>query len=239
MVANHVRVSTGLKISAHSFRATFYLWFVLGGGSMHLTKRNARHSSFTECEKYYRESEGVLEWIRNHPALIHVMAVAPARDLVDHQGGIQFQRLNEMVGSQQACTLSQAAKSFVENMLGVSPSDSRYRNPEHLLNMSYGISFSGRNPQKDLSTALDKLPNELKHEIQVAVELHITSVIKSLSDSRSAGPPPSGDFSPLRAPHGFFASPASNIGNSTRTHQHQHTQPSVLGVPRLEVLEIS
>jgi hypothetical protein len=158
--------SHGMKISVHSPRSTFYLFWVLGGGNLHDGMRNARHVNEQNAMKYYRSSKAILQFLNNHVALQHAQRISPAIEVMAHQEGKDLERLNQMVGGARAnFSLEEASKLFVEKMLGVSPNSSLYRNPAHLLGKAYRMNFNRQSQERQLQMQLNSIPEPFGNQV--------------------------------------------------------------------------
>lgn len=153
-------------MTPHSFRSTFYLWYQLGGGSYDEARLNARHATRKEAEGYWRDSATLSEMLASEPRLLELHAVAPAKSRIVQGNGAVVGNIVHMAGGSEVCTLSEAAKFFVEIMLGVSEDNSRYRMPEYLLGIPKGMNFSrmtipsGDTLIADLNSYIAPLPPE-------------------------------------------------------------------------------
>jgi hypothetical protein len=102
----------------------------------------------------------------------------PAQEVLLVTGnGNQSIRVNLMSGSNNNVpNLPEAAKLFVENMLNVPSTHSRYRDASYLLELSYGKTFTGQSPVDQHSrSVVQSLPTEWRHKVAEAM-----SVVHSL-----------------------------------------------------------
>ena len=155
-----------LDVGMHSLRVTHYLWAVLCRTPRPTMKKNARHKSEDMVDKYEANSENVYLALLKNPELFLRQKLGAPQDvlLVTGQAN-QSKRVNEMNGNDHQVTgLPEAAKMFVEEMLHVSPHDPKYRNVEHLLELSYGKSFSGRSPANlNAIAVVESVPDQWRH----------------------------------------------------------------------------
>lgn len=146
-------------LGMHSFRATFYLMFILGGGQEAQAQRNARHKTKEQSDKYVRDARLVKQFMDDHPETFKGIAIKPATEVLVDADGELVSRLNSMVDRNcSLASLSQAATFFVEKMLHVSPNNARYRDCSYLLNKSYNLSFTSDDPNKEMTDAISSLP---------------------------------------------------------------------------------
>jgi hypothetical protein len=159
-VKENIHSPVELDVGSHSFRHTFYLWGILSGTDVRTLKKNARHNSDEMVEKYIGNAEVIKKKLQENPALWSKQKIGPPMEnLVVVGKGNQTLRLDQMSATNNnAQNLQEAAKIFVEHMLGVPPNDPRYRDAPLLMELSYEKSFaSGPTPHQNLSAAIGSL----------------------------------------------------------------------------------
>jgi hypothetical protein len=167
-----------LDVGMHSLRVTFYLWAVLCNTPRQTMKKNARHKSEEMVDKYEANAQSVRSTLLKNPAMFAKQRLGPPQEVLLVSGEAnQSIRVNLMCGSNnQVPNLPEVAKLFVEKMLHVPSTDSRYRNPSHLLELSYGKTFNGGSPADQHSRSLvESLPTEWRYKVAEAM-----SVVQSM-----------------------------------------------------------
>jgi hypothetical protein len=184
-VKENIHSPVELDVGLHSLRHTFYLWGILSGTDVRTLKKNARHKADEMVEKYIGNAEVIKKKLQENPDLWRRQKVGPPMEnLVVVGKGNQTIRLDQMSATNNNVTkLAEAAKIFVEHMLGVPPNDPRYRDAPFLMQLSYEKSFaSGLSPKQNLDAAIDSLD---KSRIYSAVSHYIHN--QTPAASRGAG----------------------------------------------------
>jgi hypothetical protein len=159
-------------IKPHSTRSTFYLWWILAGGTVAVAQRNARHRAFEIAQKYAQDAYIQRDLIMKDDYLRTSNPVPPAYDRVMTNAGHSIHRLNQM--SRGSCphikTLVDAARLYVTNTLLVSPNNEHYRNPAYLIHKSYQTSSLQKSPYDELLSMISALPNETGSPLKAALQ---------------------------------------------------------------------
>jgi hypothetical protein len=246
-----------LNVGMHTPRHTFYLWGVLCNTPREILKKNARHKSDPMVDNYIGDAQIIQQLLDKDPLLKSKQRIGPPmKDLLVTGCGTNITRLNEMSATRNpAATLPEAAKLFVESMLHVPPTDPRYRDRSHLLELSYQKCFSAKSAQKEYMDAVNSLPSqELRDRITSAFNvycshLHTTVVPPILGSNRSFPPtvlpvpdlPPAGlgvqlPAEPTRVPvqpgHSLPSDVAMNgMFSGPFPQAYLPAQPASVGVP--------
>jgi hypothetical protein len=131
-----------MKMSWHFAKVSYYLWMTLGGAPLEVAQKGARHKTFKMADAYWKDSQSVLQWLTDHPQMLELEPISSFKlRLVDSQNGV-IPRLIEQMGGIPPLTLAQTAQFFVEKMLKVSSNSSKYRDRQHLSELSYRKTFS-------------------------------------------------------------------------------------------------
>jgi hypothetical protein len=163
-----------LFVGMHSLRITFYLWAVLCNTPRPIYKKNARHKSDDMVAKYEGNANAVKSALLKNPEQYAKQRIGPPQeDLIITGEANQAIRVNLMGGSSNSVEhLPEAAKLFVENMLHVPSTHSRYKDPAYLLELSYGMTFTGQPPgNQHLSSVVQSLPTQYQNKVAGAMSV--------------------------------------------------------------------
>ncbi|KAG7350213.1 hypothetical protein IV203_009573 [Nitzschia inconspicua] len=144
------------KFGTHSLRATFYLFAALGGSEdFGELMRNARHKHESTARKYHEDAKVIRDEVKRNATLA---AFDPAHLSVS--------------------TLADAARVFVEDMLGVTSSNPNYRTPSYLLERSYNKDTENVRPEIKFEQDLHKIaPTELHAQLHSAFHHYLNASI--------------------------------------------------------------
>lgn len=169
MLATACRHSHLGNWGAHTPRRTFYLFGVLGGGLFEPLMRNARHVCERTAKSYYEDACVTRDFIKSEPEVAAEQTIWPFRDKLMANNGLTNKRIHNFCSDRvDGRSLADVAQSFVETQLGVGPNHRYYKNPGHLLKISFKKSFSGTNPLTDFQVMADMLPHHMRDPIKAS-----------------------------------------------------------------------
>ncbi|KAG7338254.1 hypothetical protein IV203_020269 [Nitzschia inconspicua] len=183
------------KFGTHSLRATFYLFAALGGSEdFGELMRNARHKHEPTARKYYEDAKVIRDEVKRNPTLSAAQDIWPFESRLLQRAGANLERLQRFDPAHLSLsTLADAARVFVEDMLGVTPSNPNYRTPSYLLERSYNTDTKNVRPEIKFEQYLHKIaPPELHAQLLSA--FHIcsnASIAASNSPNNHQTSPPS------------------------------------------------
>ncbi|KAG7374163.1 hypothetical protein IV203_013258 [Nitzschia inconspicua] len=127
------------KFATHSLCATFCLFAALGGSEdFGELMRNARHKHEPTARKYYEDAKIIRDEVKCNATLAAAQDIWPFESRLLQRAGANLERLQRFDPAHlSVSTLADAARVFVEDMLGVTSSNPNYRTPSYLLERSY------------------------------------------------------------------------------------------------------
>ena len=156
---------------AHTPRRTFYLLGVLGGALFEPLMRNGRHLCPRTAKGYFEDACVTRDFILSEPEVAAQQMIWPFRDKLMANNGRTNMRIHNYCSDRiHVTSLAVVAKRFVETQLGVGPNHRHYKDPGHLLEISFTKSFSGTNPFTDFHVIADTLPPHLKEPIKASFQ---------------------------------------------------------------------
>jgi hypothetical protein len=168
-VVRNCRNSHDLKIGTHTLRRTAYLLAVLGGASFQDVMRNARHRDEESAKKYYTDAQQTLQRLRDNILLSQQQPTWKFRDTLTHRSGENQNRLNQFISNRVDMDLATVSKFFVEKMLGVSPTHSKYKDAQFLLQTSYAMDFSSNDPFNECQAILQTLSPPIRASLETCL----------------------------------------------------------------------
>jgi hypothetical protein len=248
---NNCRFSAGLKIGTHTLRRTAYLLAVLGGGSFPDVMRNARHRDELSAKKYYTDAQQTLQRLRDNIHLTEQQPTWKFRDTLTHRSGENQTRLNQFISNRVDMDLASVTKFYVEKMLGVGPTHSKYKDAQFLLKTSYGMDFSSNDPFNECQAILQTLSPPIRSSIENCLRRvasrRVSGPVSHCPNPNCGGcnceaphPPPAGDHIPVPSTPVYHASVTTvtqtqtPLNNFTPT-RHQSPQPVIHITPPVTV----
>ncbi|KAG7349128.1 hypothetical protein IV203_011725 [Nitzschia inconspicua] len=147
------------KFGTHSLRATFYLFAALGGSEdFGELMRNARHKHEPTARKYYEDAKVIRDEVQRNPTLAAAQDIWPFESRLLQRACANLERLQRFDPAHlSVSTLADAARVFVEDMLGVTFSNPNYRTPSYLLERSYNKDTEKVRPEIKFEHYLHKI----------------------------------------------------------------------------------
>ena len=154
----------------HSPRGTKYLMNYLGGAHFAQAAKTSRHSSLETAQSYFDDAACMQSLIADHPELLMKHAVPPFQDHMIGGNGNNCKRVAAGINGRTkgVTTLVDMAKIFVTQMLNVSEDSPLYRDPAHLLQLSYRMRFDPEHKQSTGNIhleAIKRVPVEFRNQL--------------------------------------------------------------------------
>jgi len=155
---------------------------MIGGGAFYQAQREARHRDILTALGYYGDSGLILKRLIQNPAQREENNVRPFKECRHADDSRGVQRLNMSTpGNREMTSLVEAARVFVEHMLGFDPKSADYRNPEAILTKSYRVQLETRNESTDfMCFAESVIPEHIRSQ---AISLFNSGVIKAAREA--------------------------------------------------------
>ncbi|KAG7350390.1 hypothetical protein IV203_009750 [Nitzschia inconspicua] len=194
------------KFGTHSLRATFYLFAALGGSEdFGELMRNARHKHEPTARKYYEDAKVIRDEVKRNATLAAAQDIWPFESRLLQRAGANLERLERSDPAHlSVSTLADAARVFVEDMLGVTSSNPNYRTPSYLLERSYNKDTKNVRPEIKFEQYLHKIaPPELHAQLLSAFHICLNaSIAASNSPINHQISPPSNPTPTTSPQHG-------------------------------------
>ncbi|KAG7350215.1 hypothetical protein IV203_009575 [Nitzschia inconspicua] len=168
------------KFGTHSLRATFYLFAALGGSEdFGELMRNARHKHESTARKYHEDAKVIRDEVKRNATLAASQDIWPFESRLLQRAGANLERLQRFDPAHlSVSTLADAARVFVEDMLGVTSSNPNYRTPSYLLERSYNKDTENVRPEIKFEQDLHKIaPTELHAQLHSAFHHYLNASI--------------------------------------------------------------
>ncbi|KAG7350203.1 hypothetical protein IV203_009563 [Nitzschia inconspicua] len=129
--------------------------------------RNARHKHESTARKYHEDAKVIRDEVKRNATLAASQDIWPFESRLLQRAGANLERLQRFDPAHlSVSTLADAARVFVEDMLGVTSSNPNYRTPSYLLERSYNKDTENVRPEIKFEQDLHKIaPTELHAQL--------------------------------------------------------------------------